>query len=206
MALIIIFFKFLPHLSSANESSGIQWKHQNKIHIYTSHTQHTHTRHTQTHATQKDMVPFSLWWRHNGHEGVSKHQPHDCLLNCLFRRRSKKTSKLRITGLCVGNSPGTSEFPAQMASDGKMFTFDEVIMWWISITASTRRGNFRSFRCSQGWNLFLIRVTFWFPWETKTVLYIKDRHHSHFHSNVRLAWQILCTEIFFSTSCKVATC
>ena len=40
-----------------------------------------------------------------------------CLLNGLFRRRSKKTSKLRVTGLCAGNSPGTGEFPAQTASN-----------------------------------------------------------------------------------------
>ena len=40
-----------------------------------------------------------------------------CLLNCLFRRRSKKISKLCVTGLCVGNSTVTSEFPAQMASN-----------------------------------------------------------------------------------------
>ena len=58
-----------------------------------------------------------LVWHHNGHDGVSNHQPHDCLLNCLFRRRSKKTSKLPVTGLCAGNSPVTSEFPAQMASN-----------------------------------------------------------------------------------------
>ena len=44
---------------------------------------------------------------------------HDCLLNRLFRRRSKKTSKLRVTGLCEWNSPGTDEFPAQMASDAE---------------------------------------------------------------------------------------
>ena len=31
-------------------------------------------------------------------------------------RRSKKTSKLRVIGHCVGNSPVTSEFPAQRAS------------------------------------------------------------------------------------------
>ena len=55
----------------------------------------------------------SLHWRHNGREFVSNHQPYDCLLNPLFRRRSKKTSKLCITGLCEGNSPRTSEFPAQ---------------------------------------------------------------------------------------------
>ena len=46
----------------------------------------------------------TLRWRHNDHDSVSNHQPHGCLLNRLFRRRSKKTSKLRVTGLCVGNS------------------------------------------------------------------------------------------------------
>ena len=61
----------------------------------------------------------TLWWRHNECDSVSNHQPHDCLLNSLFRRRSKKTSKLRVTGLCVGNSPGTGEFPAQMASNAE---------------------------------------------------------------------------------------
>ena len=49
----------------------------------------------------------ALWWRHNERDSVSNHQPHDCLPNRLFSRRSKKTSKLCVTGLCVGNSPGT---------------------------------------------------------------------------------------------------
>ena len=68
---------------------------------------------------------ISLLWRHNGHSSVSNHQPHDCLHNRLFRRRSKLTSKLRVTGLCVGNSPGTGEFPAQMASNA-----ENVSIWW----------------------------------------------------------------------------
>ena len=67
----------------------------------------------------------TLRWRQNGRDSVSNHQPHDCLLNCLFRRRSKKTSKLRVTGLCVGNSPGTGEFPAQMVSNA-----ENVSIWW----------------------------------------------------------------------------
>ena len=50
-----------------------------------------------------------LQWRHNDHDSVTNHQPHDCLLNRLFRRRSKKASKLRVAGLCAGNSPGTGE-------------------------------------------------------------------------------------------------
>ena len=72
-----------------------------------------------------DLFTLALGWRHNELDGVSDHQPHDCLLNCLFRRRSKKTSKLRITGLCAGNSPGTGEFSAQMASNA-----ENVSIWW----------------------------------------------------------------------------
>ena len=66
----------------------------------------------------------ALRWRHNGRHSVSNHQPHDCLLNRLFRRRSKKTSA-RVTGLCAGNSPGTGEFPTQMASNA-----ENVSIWW----------------------------------------------------------------------------
>ena len=66
-----------------------------------------------------------LRWRHNGRDGFSNHQPRHCLLNRLFRRRSKETSKLRVTGLCVWNSPGTGEFPAQMASNA-----ENVSIWW----------------------------------------------------------------------------
>ena len=51
-----------------------------------------------THRHRASLVLFTFWhWRHN--------------------QRSKKTLKLRATGLCAGNSPGTGEFPAQMASD-----------------------------------------------------------------------------------------
>ena len=39
--------------------------------------------------------------------------------------RSKKTSKLRVTGLCAGNSPVTGDFPAQRDSDAK-----NVSIWW----------------------------------------------------------------------------
>ena len=71
------------------------------------------------------FVEKSLQWRHNGGDSVSNHQPHDCLLNRLFRRRSKKTSKIRVTGLCMWNSPGTGEFPAQMANYA-----ENVSIWW----------------------------------------------------------------------------
>ena len=68
----------------------------------------------------------SLEWRHNGRDGVSNHQPHDCLLNRSFRCRSKKTSKLCVTGLCTGNSPDNSSHKWPVMR--KMFPFDDVIM------------------------------------------------------------------------------
>ena len=72
--------------------------------------------------------------------------------------RSKKTSKLRVTGLCEGNSPVTGEFPAQMVSnaenasirwrhDGLVFFRYQVIIWnntdMVSITSlgTQRNGN-----------------------------------------------------------------
>ena len=44
---------------------------------------------------------------------------------CSGADQTKKTSKLRVTGLCEGNSPVTGEFPAQMASNA-----ENVSIWW----------------------------------------------------------------------------
>ena len=70
----------------------------------------------------------SLQWRHNDHDGVSNLQPHGCLLNRLFGRRSKKTPELRVTGLCAGNSPGPVNSPHKGPVTRKMLPFDDVIM------------------------------------------------------------------------------
>ena len=74
------------------------------------------------------MCNVALQWRHNGLDGVSNHQPHHCLFSRLFGRRSKKTSKLRVTGICAGNSPGTGNSPHKWPVTRKMFPFDDVIM------------------------------------------------------------------------------
>ena len=81
-------------------------------------------------SSHNDIAPWFVckYPAHYERDGVSNHQPHDCLLNGLFRRRSKKTSKLHVTGLCVGNSPVTGEFPAQRASNAENVSFDDVIM------------------------------------------------------------------------------
>ena len=71
------------------------------------------------------LLKIPLQWCYNGRDGVSNHQPHDCLLNRLFRHRSKKISKFRVTGLCAGNSNVTGEFPVEMTSNA-----ENVSIWW----------------------------------------------------------------------------
>ena len=71
------------------------------------------------------FLGYSFRWRHNGRDGVSNHQPDDCLLNRLFRHRSKKRSKLRVTSLCGGPMNRPHKWPVTQ----KMFPFDDVIMF-----------------------------------------------------------------------------
>ena len=80
-------------------------------------------------------------WRHNGCNGVSNHQPHDCLLKRFFGRRSKKTSTFRVTGLCAGNSPVTGEFPEQRARNA-----ENVSIWWRHHAVVTWVGGYRTFK------------------------------------------------------------
>ena len=111
-------------------------------------------------------VSMPSQWRHNDHDSVSNHQPHGCLLNRLFRRRSKKTSKLRFTGLCVGNSPGPVKSPHKGPVTRKMFPFDDVIMAkWIHMMAW------------QG-NVLIIDDCKWYNWICTSLLF-RDFHIVH---------------------------
>ena len=93
-------------------------------------------------STSSGNLQISLQWRHNDRNGVSNHQPHHCLFNRLFRRRSKKTPKLRVTGLlCV-----TGEFPAQRPVTLKMFPFDDVIMMCLLLGFQLRNWNYIIFQ------------------------------------------------------------
>ena len=67
----------------------------------------------------------SLQWHHNERGGVSNHRGFDCLLNHLIKRRSKKTSKLRVTGLCEG----IHRWPVKSPHKGPL-TRKNVSIWW----------------------------------------------------------------------------
>ena len=123
---------------------------------------------------QKSMLKYMLFnickglshdilqWRHNERDSVSNHQSHDFLFNCLFRRRSQKTSKLRVTGLCAGNSPVTGEFPAQRASNA-----ENVSIWWRHYDLIGWRLCCQPF-ISHVWKSVLINVNF--KWIFLTIL------------------------------------
>ena len=158
---------------------------------------------------------MTLQWRHNGRHSVSNRPPHDCLPNRLFRRRSKKTSKLRVTGLCVGNSSVTGEFPAQMVSNAENisiwcrhhvqdYTGFVSYMWWCPmLTRNEMRTNVWcqiKFTCSQGSNttdnilLIVFRLEVPFGQSIEKILFdtflmdrCRDRHElQHHRKHMRL--------------------
>ena len=115
------------------------WRHRNvDLVIYATHSKTGHTQVSSTGVWGSETWLYSpsirchgdipylkhviLQWRHNDHDGVSIHQPHGCLLKRLYRRWSKKTSTLRVAGLCEGNSPHKGPVTR------KMFPFDDVIL------------------------------------------------------------------------------
>ena len=98
---------------------------------------------------------ITLQRHHNGLDSISNHQPHNCLPKRLFRRRSKKTSKLPVTGLCAGNSPETSEFPAQRANNTENVSIDDVIMKLLYGQFSTPPGSIRQ----KAWCFCCVDVT-----------------------------------------------
>ena len=79
-----------------------------------------------------NWVPFKWWSPHYNDVIMSAMAYKFTSLTILYstvysRRKSKKTSnsKLRVTGLCAGNSPATGEFPAQRTSNA-----ENVSIWW----------------------------------------------------------------------------
>ena len=87
--------------------------------VQTTNISHTKNPIRIIYAREQSNDNLPLQWRQNGRYGVSNHQPHDCLLTRLFRRRSKKTSTFCITGLCAANSTLTGELLTQMTSNGE---------------------------------------------------------------------------------------
>ena len=70
----------------------------------------------------------ALQWRHNGCDGVSNHQPHECLFNRLFGCSTKKTSNSASLAFVRGIHRWPVNSPHKWPVTRKMFPFDDVIM------------------------------------------------------------------------------
>ena len=79
-------------------------------------------------GSYSDGFNQTLQWRLNERDGVSNHRRLDGLLDRLFTCRSKKTSQLRVTGLCDGNHRGPVNSPHKGPVTRKLLPFDDVIM------------------------------------------------------------------------------
>ena len=124
--------KYFKSFMYPGHFTGYSWK---VPWLYSCDTIMTWSQHGGCRCLGANLAPghqhppcWPLQWRYNGRDSVSNHQHHDCLLNRLFRCRSKKTSKLRVTGLCAGNSPWPVNAPHKWPVTRKMFPFDDVIV------------------------------------------------------------------------------
>ena len=81
-----------------------------------------------------------------------------CLLNRLFRRRSKKTSKPHVAGLYEENSPVNSPHKRPVMRKMKMFPFDDVIM---------------SEAKADVWPDIVSSIVCWVIWNKNIYIYIK---------------------------------
>ena len=70
--------------------------------------------------------PVVLQWRHNGHDGVSNHQPHDCLLNRGADQRKHHSSASLTFVRGIHRWPVNS--PRKVPATRKLFKFDDVII------------------------------------------------------------------------------
>ena len=92
-----------------------------------THWKQSKAKQNKTHKTLL-VTKTELQWRHNERDGVSNQRRLECLLKRLFRCRSRKTSKLSVTGLCGGMHRWPVDSPPKGPVMQKKFPFDDVIM------------------------------------------------------------------------------
>ena len=151
---------------------------------------------------RRNFLGECFWWRHNERDGVSSHLRLDCLLNRLFKRRWKKSSKFRVTDLCARISPVTGE----MASNA-----ENVFIWWYE----------RLTVCCETWTLFnllfwgftgidgtvkntytqpiALIISMYYAWDNQLAR-VESKSTQASDKGTAFLWFLLLTEINFNTS------
>ena len=119
----------LVNIGSANGLSPLQhqattWTDQENLSVGTIGTNDFHS----TRYIWKCRLQIALQWRYNGHDSVSNHQPHNCLLNHLFRRRQRNHQCFASLAFVRGIHRWPVNSPHKGPVTRKMIPFDDVIM------------------------------------------------------------------------------
>ena len=142
----LIYLNIYIHDPCVKERFGIMWcrRHWNKFCCiwvpYQTETNgkflldtwaHILFRRTGQRRFDRTMsLPSPLQWRHNGRDGVSNHQPHDCLLNRLFTNQRKHQSSASLAFVRWIHQWRVNS-PHKWPVTRKMFPFDDVIIhYW----------------------------------------------------------------------------
>ena len=129
MRILNLWFQHIWPSCAQSNCTQIPITNTNKANLFEYLMSDTYTQDTVTWYIGNSLQCLNLLalrWRHIGRESVSNHQPHDYLLSRLITHRSKKISKLRVTGLWAGYSPVNSPYEGPVTR--KKFQFDDVIM------------------------------------------------------------------------------
>ena len=112
------------------------------------------------------MYYILLQWRHNEHDGISTHRRLHCLLNCLFRCRSKKYQ----SSMSLASVRGIQRWPVNSSHKRpvtrKMFSFDDIIMKYppgkLALSITVKAGPFphgcRTYKCTIIWGFYHLPV------------------------------------------------
>ena len=114
----------------------------------------------------------TLQWRHKERNGVSNHQPHECLVNRLFKAQIKENIKAPRHWPC--------EFPAQRASNA-----ENVSIWW-----RHHKSQCYVFQCRHGYQRLWIWFSFSYIFKMtveilqniaarRVITYLEGCFHSH---------------------------
>ena len=88
-------------------------------------------KHNTIHNKQKHLISVGvirLEWHHNERDGVSNHRR----IESFIHAQIKENIKLRVTGLCEENSPGTGVSPQKGPVTRKIFPYDDTTMVFIA--------------------------------------------------------------------------
>ena len=138
-------------------------------------------------VTIKHRSHTALQWRHNERDGVSNHQPHDCLLNRLFGRRSNKHQSSASLAFVRGINRWPVNSPHKGPVTRKMFPFDDV-----SMESDTYDGPGCSFTCNLQWYIimwiFLCKIDFVMKFPMK---YHMELETWKFHTQIYFIWNCI---------------